>query len=104
MLYRNGDVNTALMYIDVTSLLVWIVVGLIAGFLAGKVMTGHGFGLIVDLMFGIAGAFLGGFLAGLLGLHATSILGEIVVAFLGAVVLLLVLRLVSRGSRRRRAF
>jgi uncharacterized membrane protein YeaQ/YmgE (transglycosylase-associated protein family) len=89
----------------VEHLLVWILVGIVAGFLAGKVMTGHGFGLIVDLLVGIVGAFIGGYLAGQLGLAVSGIAGEIVVAFVGAVILLLVLRLLGAGGiRRRRVF
>ena len=91
------------MYIDTTNLLVWILVGLVAGFLAAKVMTGHGFGIVVDILVGIVGAFLGGFMAGLVGLSATTLVAQIVVAFIGAVVLLMLLRLVGVGSRRRRS-
>ena len=55
-------------------LLVWLVVGLVAGWLAGKVMTGHGFGIIVDILVGIVGAFIGGYMAGLVGI-AVRLLG-----------------------------
>ena len=84
-------------------ILSWIIVGLIAGFLAGQVMRGGGFGLIGDIVVGIVGALIGGFLAGALlnnpnavnGINLTSIL----VAFIGAVILLGILRLFS-GRRR----
>ena len=80
-------------------LLSWIVVGLIAGFLAGQVMRGAGHGLIGDIIVGAVGAVIGGFLAANLlnmpdavnGINITSIL----VAFVGAVILIAVLRLVS---------
>src|SRR5213079_2431271 len=73
----------------------FIIVGAIAGFLAGKVMTGHGLGLIWDIVVGILGAFLGGWLAGLVGIAVTSTLALIIVAFVGAVILLGLFRLVT---------
>jgi len=84
-------------------ILSWLVVGLIAGFLASRVMRGGGSGLIGDIIVGIVGALIGGFLAATLlnvpdavnGINLTSI----IVAFLGAVILLWLLRLVS-GRRR----
>ena len=83
------------------NLIIFIIVGAIAGFLAGKVMTGHGLGLIWDIVVGIVGAFLGSWLAGLLGIGVTSTLVLIIVAFVGAVILLGVFRLVtSRGMIR----
>jgi uncharacterized membrane protein YeaQ/YmgE (transglycosylase-associated protein family) len=78
--------------------IVWIIVGGIAGFLASKVLTGKGMGLIWDIVVGILGGFLGGWLAGLVGIVATNIVIEIVVAFVGAAVLLVVFRaLTHRG-------
>jgi uncharacterized membrane protein YeaQ/YmgE (transglycosylase-associated protein family) len=83
------------------NLIVFIIVGAIAGFLAGKVMTGHGLGLIWDIVVGILGAFLGAWLAGVLGIAVTSTVALIVVAFVGAVILLGLFRLVtSRGMVR----
>jgi len=83
------------------NLIIFIIVGAIAGFLAGKVMTGHGLGLIWDIVVGIVGAFLGSWLAGLLGIGVTSTLALIIVAFVGAVILLGIFRLVtSRGMIR----
>ena len=82
-------------------LIVFIIVGAIAGFLAGKVMTGRGLGLIWDIVVGILGAFLGGWLAGLVGIGVTSTLALIIVAFVGAVILLGIFRLVThRGMLR----
>ena len=79
-------------------LIVWIVVGGIAGFLASKVVRGKGMGLLWDVVVGILGAFLGGWLAGLAGIAVTSILMEGLVAFAGAVILLAVFRgLTHRG-------
>ena len=77
-------------------LIVFIIVGGIAGFLAGKVMTGRGLGLIWDIVVGILGAFLGGWLAGLVGIAVTNLLVEIIVAFVGACILLFLFRLVTR--------
>ncbi len=82
-------------------LVVFIIVGAIAGFLAGKVMTGHGLGLIWDIVVGILGAFLGGWLAGLVGIAITGTVALIIVAFVGAVILLAIFRLLSsRGMVR----
>ncbi|HUY74064.1 MAG TPA: GlsB/YeaQ/YmgE family stress response membrane protein [Candidatus Dormibacteraeota bacterium] len=76
----------------------WIIVGGIAGFLASKVLTGKGMSLLWDVVVGIVGGFLGGWMAGLFGLSAGNLLIEIVVAFVGAVILLVVFRaLTHRG-------
>ena len=78
--------------------IVWIIVGAIAGFLASKVLTGKGMGLLWDIVVGILGAFLGGWLAGLMGISVGNIVMEVVVAFVGAVILLVVFRaLTHRG-------
>ncbi len=77
---------------------VWfILIGIAAGWLAGQVMKGGGFGLLGDLVVGVIGALLGGFLFGLLGLIATGLLGSLITATVGAIVLLALLRLVKRG-------
>jgi uncharacterized membrane protein YeaQ/YmgE (transglycosylase-associated protein family) len=79
-------------------IIAWLVIGAIAGWLAGQVVKGGGFGLIVDIIVGIVGAVIGGFLAGVLGISTgTGIIGSIIVAFLGAVILLLILRLIKRA-------
>jgi uncharacterized membrane protein YeaQ/YmgE (transglycosylase-associated protein family) len=86
---------------SIGGLIVWLIVGAIAGYLASKVLTGKGMGIIWDIVVGILGAFVGGFLAGLVGISATNIIAEIVIAFVGAVILLLVFRAVtSRGKMR----
>ncbi len=88
---------------DPGSLLVWALIGLIAGFLASKVMTGHGKGIVVDIIVGIIGAIGGGFLARYLGVTTAttshSLFIEIVIAFVGAVILLAILRLLGAGRR-----
>jgi uncharacterized membrane protein YeaQ/YmgE (transglycosylase-associated protein family) len=71
---------------------IWfILIGLAAGFLAGAVVKGHGFGLIGNLVVGVIGALLGGFLFGLFGLATTNLIGNLISAFVGAVVLLLLI-------------
>jgi uncharacterized membrane protein YeaQ/YmgE (transglycosylase-associated protein family) len=70
-------------------------IGLAAGFLAGLVVKGQGFGIIGNLIIGVIGALLGGFLFGLLGLSATGKIGQLVCAFVGAVVLLYLLKFVK---------
>ncbi len=77
------------------SILVWLFVGLIAGWLAGVVMRGGGYGLLGDIVVGILGAFVGGFLAAVLfgGDYITGFnLGTILVAFIGSVILIAILR------------
>ena len=84
-------------------ILSWLVVGLIAGWLAGMVMRGGGYGLLGDIIVGIVGALLGGWLAttflhiggGMTGINLISIL----IAFCGAIILLVALRLLSGGRR-----
>ena len=84
-------------------LLVWVLVGLVAGFLASRAMLGHGSGLIGDVVIGVIGAFLGNLLANVLHIQVVvaghPIVSQIIVAFFGAVLLLLVVRL-FRGRRR----
>jgi len=82
---------------SLTGLIWFLLIGLIAGWLAGKVMRGGGFGLVGDLIVGIIGALLGGWLFGVIGIHAGGLIGAIVTAFVGAVLLLLVLRLIKRA-------
>jgi uncharacterized membrane protein YeaQ/YmgE (transglycosylase-associated protein family) len=75
----------------------WLVVGLIAGWLAGVVMKGGGYGIIVDILLGIVGGFLGGWLFGQLGIWpGGGMLGSIIVAFVGAVILVGITRLLNR--------
>jgi uncharacterized membrane protein YeaQ/YmgE (transglycosylase-associated protein family) len=76
----------------------WIIVGLIAGWLAGKVMKGGGYGVLVDIILGILGGLLGGWLFGVLGIwHGGGILGSIIVAFIGAVILVAITRVIKRA-------
>ena len=84
------------------SLLTWIIVGLVAGLLASLVMGGTGFGIIGDIIIGIVGAFVGGWLFQKLGVSSpfSGLGGVIFTAFIGAVVLLFVLRLIRSATRR----
>ncbi|HZU18972.1 MAG TPA: GlsB/YeaQ/YmgE family stress response membrane protein [Candidatus Dormibacteraeota bacterium] len=79
--------------------LAWIVIGLVAGAVAGRLVRGRGLGCLMDLVVGVLGAFIGGFLLSLFLPGGTSLgfLGSLVVATLGAVILLAFVRLVSRG-------
>src|SRR2546421_12743341 len=86
--------------ITLESLIWWLIVGLIAGFLASVVMRGGGYGIVGDIIIGIVGAILGGFLAGLLGLGVSGLVGTIIVAFIGACILIALLRAVSGGFSR----
>jgi uncharacterized membrane protein YeaQ/YmgE (transglycosylase-associated protein family) len=84
--------------------LTWIIVGLIAGVLASMVMGGTGYGIIGDIIIGIVGAFVGGWLFSQLGVSTPfgGLPGTIFVAFIGAVVLLFLLRMLRSGTARRR--
>jgi uncharacterized membrane protein YeaQ/YmgE (transglycosylase-associated protein family) len=73
----------------------FILIGLAAGFLAGVVVKGHGFGFLGNLVVGVVGALLGGFVFGLLGITAAGKAGNLVSAFVGAIVLLFLLRFVK---------
>jgi len=86
------------MDIDLQSLIIWLLIGAIAGWLAGQIMKGGGFGLVGDIVVGIVGAFIAGLLFPRLGLaFGNPLVGAIVAAFVGACLLLFILRLVRRG-------
>ncbi|UCC61673.1 MAG: GlsB/YeaQ/YmgE family stress response membrane protein [Anaerolineae bacterium] len=75
---------------------VWIIGGIIAGWLTGLIMKGKGFGLIGDLVVGLVGGLLGGWLASLIGLSARGWLGQIVLAVIGGVILVAVVRAIQK--------
>ena len=76
----------------------WILVGLVAGWLAGKAMKGGGFGVLMDIVIGMIGAVIGGWLFGTLGVFpGGGLIGSILVAFVGAVILLSLARLIKRA-------
>ena len=87
------------MHLSNERMLIILVVGAVAGWLAGKIVEGAGFGLVIDIVVGIVGAVIGGWLAGALGLEfGGGLVSSIVVAVIGAVVLLFALRLIKRAS------
>ena len=82
----------------VEGIILWLIIGAVAGWLAGKIVEGAGFGLIVDIIVGIVGAVIGGWLAGVLGIDiGGGLIGSLIVAVVGAVILLIVLRLIKRA-------
>lgn len=88
------------MHLSNQSLLVILFVGIVAGWLAGKIVRGTGFGIIGDLLVGIVGAFIGSWLLPRVGMHlGTGVVSAIVNATLGAVLLLLIVRLLGGTGR-----
>lgn len=76
--------------------LIWqVVIGILAGFLAAKIMRGRGYGVLVDLGLGIAGSILGGMAFSILGLYSTGVVGQLVVATAGAMLLIFIVRKIS---------
>jgi uncharacterized membrane protein YeaQ/YmgE (transglycosylase-associated protein family) len=116
-LHRENDTNVSFREKDETmtvvtvvlaatlepgGLLMWLIVGLVAGFLASRVMRGGGYGLIGDILVGVLGALLGGWVSSLLGMGGSyGLIGSIVIAFIGACLLLALLHAVSGGTRGR---
>ncbi len=81
-----------------TNQLIWFLfIGLIAGWLAGKVMRGGGYGIIGDLVVGVLGALLGGWLFGVLNIGIGGLVGALITAFVGAIILIWLLRLMKRA-------
>lgn len=88
--------------LSLSNVLWWLLIGLVAGFLASQVMRGGGYGLIGDIVVGLIGAFIGGWLADLLGIGgSSSLIVSIVIAFIGACILLAILHMVAGGGRSR---
>lgn len=84
------------MNLDPGGLIAWLVVGLIAGWLAGQFMRGGGYGMVGDIIVGIVGAFIGGFVLNAMGIAGSAgFVGSIVVAFIGAVILIAIVRMVA---------
>jgi uncharacterized membrane protein YeaQ/YmgE (transglycosylase-associated protein family) len=100
-------INGEPIHLDFDTILIWILVGLVAGFLASHLALGRGLGLFGDTIVGIAGAFIGGFLAALfhfsIAVVGHPIISEMIIAFIGAALLLLVVRMFG-GARRSRAY
>jgi uncharacterized membrane protein YeaQ/YmgE (transglycosylase-associated protein family) len=88
------------MYLSGESLIVILFVGLVAGWLAGKIVRGTGFGIIGDIVVGILGAFIASWLFPRLGIHlGVGIVSEIIFSAIGAILLLLIVRLIRTGGR-----
>jgi len=87
---------------DITSLIIWLVLGAVAGWVAGQIMKGRGFGTIGNIIVGIVGSFLGGWLGGQLGIAGSQTGGlniaSILTAIVGACVLLFIISLVKRAT------
>ncbi|MGD8784818.1 MAG: GlsB/YeaQ/YmgE family stress response membrane protein [Thioalkalispiraceae bacterium] len=81
---------------DTNSLIMVLVIGAIAGWLAGKIMKGKGFGIPVNIVVGIIGAIIGGFLFNLLGVTVAGFIGSLVSATIGAVALLFIISLIKK--------
>ncbi len=86
-----------LSHMGTQNLILFLVVGLVGGWLAGKIMKGSGFGLVGDLIVGVIGAFIGVWLFGQLGISVGGILGLLVASVVGALLPLYVLRLIKKG-------
>jgi uncharacterized membrane protein YeaQ/YmgE (transglycosylase-associated protein family) len=80
-----------------TNLIWWVIVGLIAGWAAGKIMKGGGYGAVMDIILGIVGAVVGGWLLGALGYHAGGLISTIIVAIIGAIFLIWLTRLLKKA-------
>jgi len=98
-------INGAPVHIDFDTVLIWVLVGLVAGFAASHLALGHGLGVVGDTVVGILGAIIGGFLATVfhvsIVLVGHPIISAMIVAFIGAALLLLVVRMFGGGARRR---
>ena len=94
---NSRDIGDRGEFMGVEHIIIWLIIGAIAGWLAGMVVRGGGFGLIGDIIVGIIGAVIAGWLFPFLGIHlGAGIVAAIIDAFIGAVILLVVLRLIPR--------
>jgi uncharacterized membrane protein YeaQ/YmgE (transglycosylase-associated protein family) len=83
-------------------IIAWIIIGVVAGFITGKLMKGSGYGVFMDMVVGLVGALIGGFLSSQLGMGSASdhgLVGSIIIAVIGAVILTLVVRLLTRNRK-----
>lgn len=81
---------------DIIDLIIFLAIGAVVGWLAGKIVKGSGFGVLGNIVVGIVGAVSGGFLFGYIGITASGLLGSIIMATIGAVVLLSLLRVLKK--------
>jgi uncharacterized membrane protein YeaQ/YmgE (transglycosylase-associated protein family) len=78
--------------------LVWVIlIGILAGWLAGQLMKGRGFGLLGNLIVGVIGSLLGSFIFGLLGIYSASLIGRLIISVLGAMILLWLIRFIKKA-------
>ncbi len=82
---------------SIIALITFLIIGAVAGWLAGIIMKGGGFGLIINIIVGITGAIIGGFVFGLLGIYSGGFIGSIVIATAGAVLLLYIAKIVKKN-------
>ncbi len=82
---------------DLTSLIIFLALGAVAGWLAGLIMKGGGFGLVVNIIVGIVGAIVGGWVFSFFGFESASLVGSIITAVVGAVILLAIIGLFKKG-------
>jgi len=78
-------------------IIIFLVIGAVAGWLAGQIMKGGGFGLVGDIVVGVIGSVIGGWLFSLLGIAAGGLIGEIIAAVVGAIILIAIVRLIKRA-------
>jgi uncharacterized membrane protein YeaQ/YmgE (transglycosylase-associated protein family) len=83
--------------VDVQALILFLVIGAVAGWIAGMLMRGGGFGVLGNIVVGVIGALIGGFLFGLLGITAGGLVGSLVTAVAGAAVLLLIVGVLKKA-------
>jgi uncharacterized membrane protein YeaQ/YmgE (transglycosylase-associated protein family) len=81
---------------DITSLIIFLAIGAVAGWIAGIIMAGGGFGIIINIIVGVVGAVIGGYLFGLVGISTGGLAGSLITAVAGAVALLFVIKLIKK--------
>ncbi len=81
---------------DMSSLIVFLAIGAVAGWIAGIIMAGGGFGIIINIIVGVVGAVIGGYLFGLIGISTGGLIGSLITAVAGAVALLFVIKLIKK--------
>ena len=82
---------------DATGLIIFLAIGAVAGWLAGNLMKGGGFGLLANIVIGVVGAMIGGFVFGMLGISAGGLVGSIITATAGAAILLFVVGIIKKA-------
>ena len=82
---------------DLTSLVIFLLIGAVAGWLAGQIMRGGGLGLLGNIVVGVIGALIGGWLFGALGIAVGGLIGSIIAATVGAIILIALIRLIKRA-------